>query len=269
MDLSLHVQMVHVISVQQAAPVAPPRTRPTQIHILANAATVEGSKMDMALTVNMVEAKECGEQDAESLHKSFIVNRLSDYKKSFKEGHVEGNVKKETKESSDNACRYCCRIGHGNGSSPEVREKLCPAYGKICGNCGKMNHFKQACRKKKNGAVDYEVKALNKEKGREEQLLIDTKLDEGGALIDAKLNEDGVLINAKIDDGGALIDAKLDEGGVLIDAKIDEGGVLINAKTDDGGAFIDAKLDEGGALIDSKIDEGGTRGGALHPGPAL
>ena len=37
--------------------------------------------MDLAMTVNMVEAKECGKQDAESLHKSSNVNRLSDYKK--------------------------------------------------------------------------------------------------------------------------------------------------------------------------------------------
>ena len=69
--------------------------------------------------------------------------------------------------------------------------------------------------------------------------------------------------------GGTLINAKIDDGGALIDAKLDEGGVLIDAKIDDGGALIVAKLDEGGALIDSKIDEGGTRGGALHPGPAL
>ena len=197
--------------------------------------------MDMALTVNMVEAKECGEQDAESLQKSSSVNRLSDYKKAqgsgLRDNQVEADVKFENRAASgDDVCRYCCRTGHVSGSSPEVREKLCPAYGKICGNCGKMDHFKQACRKEKKVAVDGEVRALSKEKEREEQLLIDTKIDEGGA----------------------FIDAKLDEGGVLIDSKIDEGGVLIVAK-----------LDEGGALIDSKIDEGGTRGGALHPGPAL
>jgi hypothetical protein len=113
-----------------------------------------------------------------------------------------------------------------------------------------MDHFKQACRKKTNGAVDGEVKALGKEKEREEQLLIDTKIDEGGAFIDAKL------------DGET-------PGEVLIDAKLDGGEVFIDAKIDDGGAFIDAKLDKGGTLIDAKIDEGGTRGGVLHPGPAL
>merc|ERR1719222_639894 len=40
-DLGLHVQMVHIISSQRPTPVAPPRTRPAKIHILANTATKE------------------------------------------------------------------------------------------------------------------------------------------------------------------------------------------------------------------------------------
>ena len=53
------------------------------------------------LVNNMVEAKECGKQDAESLHKSSGVNKLSNYKKgqgsgwfySFSTKELEGNWK--------------------------------------------------------------------------------------------------------------------------------------------------------------------------------
>ena len=128
-----------------------------QEHILAHAATTEGSKMDLAMTVNMVEAKECGKQDAESLHKSSNVNRLSDYKKvqgsSLRDNQVEASVKFENRAASeDDVCRYCCQKGHGSGSNQKVREKFCPAFGKVCGKCGKLDHFKQACLRKRDGA---------------------------------------------------------------------------------------------------------------------
>ena len=184
-DLSLHVQMVHIIPSQQAAPVAPPRTRPAQIHIRANAATAEGSKMDMALTVNMVEAKECGEQDAESLQKSSSVNRLSDYKKAqgsgLRDNQVEANVKFENRAASgDDVCRYCCQKGHGSGSNQKVREKFCPAFGKVCGKCRKLDHFKQACLRKRDGAGG----DVKKTEGEIAVIGVDERSseDEGGAL---------------------------------------------------------------------------------------
>ena len=40
-----------------------------QEHVLAHAATNEGSNMKLAETINMIEAKECGKLDTESLQK--------------------------------------------------------------------------------------------------------------------------------------------------------------------------------------------------------
>ena len=146
-----------------------------QEHILAHAATTEGSKMDLTMTVNMVEAKECGKQDTESLQKASTVNRLSDYKKGFKFNQGEDVSKSDTRvATSDNVCTYCCRTGHGNGSHPEVRQKLCPAFGRVCGKCGKMDHFQQACRKR-DGALNKDVK--DKRDGAENKDVKDNKED--------------------------------------------------------------------------------------------
>ena len=46
----------------------------------------------------------------------------------------------------DDACKYCCWKGHGTGSNPKVRERLCLAFGNVC---GKLEHYQQACGRKR------------------------------------------------------------------------------------------------------------------------
>lgn len=48
-------------------------------------------------------------------------------------------AKQENKRVEVIACQYCDR------KYPKQKE-LCPAYGKICGKCGKPNHFATVCR---------------------------------------------------------------------------------------------------------------------------
>ena len=121
-----------------------------QEHILAYAATAEGAKMDLDSTVCMVEAKECGKKDSESLYrssnvnKSSSLNKLSDYKK---------GVKEEGSPGSPGICKWCARTGHGYRANMEDRQKLCPAVDKLCNECGRKGHFAQVCKYKKNGEV--------------------------------------------------------------------------------------------------------------------
>ena len=114
-----------------------------QEHILAHAATAEGAKMDLNNTIAMVEAKECGKMDTESLNKSTSLNKLSDYKKVSKAGPTE----------SSGVCLWCGGTGHGRRASPDVREKQCPAYINVCDECGKKGHFNKMCRFKMKGEV--------------------------------------------------------------------------------------------------------------------
>ena len=123
-----------------------------QEHILAHAATDEGSKMDLSTTINMVEAKECGKRETESLQRSANINRLSDYKKGYKSDQadpdalVSGDMK---------PCGWCNKPGHGAASPVEVRRQLCPAWDRICGKCGKKGHFRQVCNTKmREGDID-------------------------------------------------------------------------------------------------------------------
>lgn len=48
---------------------------------------------------------------------------------------------KNAKSEHIKNCKYC-------GQSHDLKREKCPAYGKICSNCGKSNHFAQKCSKK-------------------------------------------------------------------------------------------------------------------------
>ena len=109
-----------------------------QEHILSHAATEEGSTMDLGQTINMIEAKECGKIDTESLQKSAQVHRMSEYRKGKKDGPL---------------CEYCGLPGHGKSSEEKTRRKECPAYSQFCGKCGAKGHFKSTCKKGSKASV--------------------------------------------------------------------------------------------------------------------
>ena len=52
-----------------------------------------------------------------------------------------------TRFTSDKAakCEWCGRIGHGNVMHLRERQKNCPAYGRTCGKCGRLNHLANVC----------------------------------------------------------------------------------------------------------------------------
>ena len=100
-----------------------------QEDVLAHAATTEGAKMGLAEVINMVEAKESGRLDCESLQKSGGVRKVTEYRK------VKAGA----------ACRYCGGTGHDKYPERKVREKSCPAFDKVCDRCKHKGHFKRMC----------------------------------------------------------------------------------------------------------------------------
>ena len=109
-----------------------------------------------------------------------------------------------------------------------------------------MDHFRQACRKKKNGAVGDEEKVVKKEDKDEEGVV-------GWIQASEESSDD------KDQSGDESEDDQL-VGSFT-------GGMFCGLSVVD--CPCGALIDDGGTIIDAKIDEGGTRGGALHPGPAL
>ena len=125
-----------------------------QEHILAYAATAEGSKMGLNTTINMAEAKERGKRETESLQRSANISRLSDYKKNVK-NEMPGHESLGGDQNAEKPCGWCNKPGHGAASAAEVRRQLCPAWGKDCSKCGKKGHFGSACNSNmKEGGVD-------------------------------------------------------------------------------------------------------------------
>ena len=53
-------------------------------------------------------------------------------------------VRKNSAQSKVVSCKFC-------GYKYEYGRKLCPAFGKRCFNCNKMNHFSKACTQLKGG----------------------------------------------------------------------------------------------------------------------
>ena len=60
-------------------------------------------------------------------------------------------------------CPYCGGVGHGRNAPARVRRAKCPAFGKVCSNCGKENHLAKVCRSSAVQEVNHHV-----EKGGEE-----------------------------------------------------------------------------------------------------
>ena len=75
-----------------------------------------------------VQVKKMGQQNGND------VAKISKKRKNRK-GAKQDNKSAET----DTACIYCDK------THPK-QKRLCPAYGKICGKCGRKNHFAAVCR---------------------------------------------------------------------------------------------------------------------------
>ena len=67
-------------------------------------------------------------------------------------------------------CSHCNRTGHG--SSPQEREKKCPALNKSCGNCDRKGHFRAVCRSKP------------KQQGKSNEVQLEEEAAAGGVCLD-------------------------------------------------------------------------------------
>ena len=96
-------------------------------------------------------------------------------------------------------CRYC-----GGSHTP----RQCPAYGKMCATCGKMGHFRKACRSKRNHVVhEVEIEVGRDSQGEDIEIVSINSLylNRKWSLIMAKLEmqvgETALEIPYKIDTG--------------------------------------------------------------------
>ena len=100
----------------------------TSEQVLGWAKGVEANRAQSAIMDNLTETKE--------FDKVKIAKGGLRYK--------GGNVQTHTKAPAKKNCSYC-------SSSHPPRQ--CPAYGKMCTDCGKVNHFREVCRSRRNTTV--------------------------------------------------------------------------------------------------------------------
>ena len=65
-------------------------------------------------------------------------------------GHVR--QRKSSYKKNLSKCNFCGGPRHTSSNSPEDRQKLCKAFGKICSKCGKQNHLSSVCQSARNGS---------------------------------------------------------------------------------------------------------------------
>ena len=115
------------------------------------------SNQDMTLeeTFKFVEAKEAGKRSANKLLQVQSVSsaRSSQYRQRRNESRLRRSDKSNDVDR-DPTCDYCGNRGHGKSAPLPSRRVNCPAYGKLCTLCQKMNHLAPVCRKGKAMATN-------------------------------------------------------------------------------------------------------------------
>ena len=111
-----------------------------------------------------------------------------------------GQKKRMTKEASrstkSETAKECWNCGRQHGRQPK---ELCPAFGKSCDLCGKLNHFANKCRQKRSGSTRNSVRAI----GEPEEVF---PVREGATLLD-----DSQCVTLKLDSGN-YIQFQIDSG---------------------------------------------------------
>ena len=104
-----------------------------------------------------------------------------------------GQKKRMTKEASrstkSEAAKECWNCGRQHGRQPM---ELCPAFGKSCDLCGKLNHFANKCRQKRSGSTRNSVRAI----GEPDEVF---PVREGATLLD-----DSHCVTLKLDSGNYI-----------------------------------------------------------------
>ena len=91
-----------------------------------------------------IEAKEAGKQSAGRLLETQTTANAtrSQYR------HVKQEELKPHHPDKRDICHYCGQHGHGKRAPSIIRKNACPAYGKMCGHCGRPHHPDTVCRQK-------------------------------------------------------------------------------------------------------------------------
>ena len=136
-----------------------------QEDVLKLAATTE-DELDLKKVTEVVLAQEMGSRSRRLLNdENMGLNKLSQYKKQNKNRQADARVLNER-------CAHCGEFGHGHSASAEVREALCPAFGKQCAKCKFNNHYTSLCKKqrgRKANALDLEDRSSKASSGSESE----------------------------------------------------------------------------------------------------
>ena len=122
-----------------------------QEQMLAQSSTNKDITLDSAL--QFIQAKEAGKQDSRHLLESQPgLYRISEFQKNKSQQLVRQNTLGQQQQQAGSQltkrCTWCGQQAHG--STEEERRAKCKAFGKVCGVCGKANHFDSVCRSRKN-----------------------------------------------------------------------------------------------------------------------
>ena len=111
-----------------------------QEDVLKLAATSEDD-LDLKKVTEVVLAQETGLRSRKLLNDEMGLYKLSQHQKQKRNHQADARVLNEK-------CAHCGEFGHGYSASAEIREALCPAFGKQCPNCKFNNHYASLCKKK-------------------------------------------------------------------------------------------------------------------------
>ena len=101
--------------------------------------------------IQFVERKESGKRSAGQLLQSQGAEAARSQYRKAKNNEPNNTIARPlqpTPLDKNEHCNYCGKQGHGKNAPPRTRKTTCPAYGKTCDECGRLNHFKSLCRSK-------------------------------------------------------------------------------------------------------------------------
>ena len=105
----------------------------------------KNQNMTLEEVFQFIEAKEAGKQSAGHLIDS---QGLDAARSSYRRAKSADTKLPRRQDHMNEQCTYCGKQGHGKAASPRIRKNECPAYGKKCDACGRLNHFENVCRSK-------------------------------------------------------------------------------------------------------------------------
>ena len=101
------------------------------------------SQLDLTKAVNIARIIE------KSVEQSRNIAQDSEIVQEVRKSSNKSNRQIRSKKIEEIKCKYC-------GRNHELKRSECPAYGKKCNNCSRMNHFAQQCRASSRNTFEVE-----------------------------------------------------------------------------------------------------------------